>query len=115
MRVCGGAGDRHPAECVGVLEPDPGVKELTLTRLPEVVEVEQVRASTGWPLRVADVLAVTDPPPPRSWTHSESSARAEQPDDGGQMRSVFRDGSLVTIPEVKRLGLVLRMEVLRNG
>jgi glutaconate CoA-transferase subunit B len=47
---------------LGVLEPDPQTCELTLTRVHPGVEVEQVRAATGWPLRVAPTVATTDPP-----------------------------------------------------
>jgi glutaconate CoA-transferase subunit B len=47
---------------LGVLEPDPETCELTLTRLHPGIEVEQVRAATGWDLAVADRLERTDPP-----------------------------------------------------
>ncbi|QUH03018.1 CoA-transferase subunit beta [Saccharopolyspora erythraea] len=47
---------------LGVLEPDPQTLELTLTRLNPGVEVDQARAATGWPLRVADELTVQEPP-----------------------------------------------------
>jgi glutaconate CoA-transferase subunit B len=45
---------------LGVLEPDDG--ELTLTHVHPGVEPDRVRAATGWDLRVADRLAVTEPP-----------------------------------------------------
>ena len=45
---------------LAVLEPDGG--ELTLTHVHPGVEPDQVRAATGWDLRVADHLAVTEPP-----------------------------------------------------
>jgi glutaconate CoA-transferase, subunit B len=45
---------------LGILEPRDG--ELTLTRVHPGVEPEDVRAATGWDLRVADDLRVTDPP-----------------------------------------------------
>jgi glutaconate CoA-transferase subunit B len=38
---------------LGVLEPDPESKELTLTRLHPGVEIEAVRDATGWDLAVA--------------------------------------------------------------
>jgi glutaconate CoA-transferase subunit B len=57
-----GSGPTAVITDLGVLEPDAETKELTLTQVHEGIEVEQVRESTGWPLRVADVLAVTDPP-----------------------------------------------------
>lgn len=47
---------------LGVLEPDPRTCELVLTGLHPGVRVEDVRAATGWPLRVAPDPAVTDPP-----------------------------------------------------
>jgi glutaconate CoA-transferase subunit B len=43
-----------------VLEPEDG--ELTLTHVHPGVEPDDVRAATEWDLRVADDLAVTDPP-----------------------------------------------------
>ena len=47
---------------LGVLEPDPETKELTLTQVHEGVDAEQVREATGWPLRVAEDLRTTDAP-----------------------------------------------------
>lgn len=47
---------------IGVLEPDPVTRELTLTRVHPGVEVADVRAATGWDLKVADEVAVTEPP-----------------------------------------------------
>ena len=47
---------------LGVLEPDPVSRELTLTTLAPGVGVEQVREATGWDLRVADELGVQQPP-----------------------------------------------------
>ncbi len=45
---------------LGVLEPRDG--ELTLTSVHPAVAVDDVRAATGWELRVADDLRVTEPP-----------------------------------------------------
>jgi glutaconate CoA-transferase subunit B len=45
---------------LGVLEPIGG--ELTLTAVHEGVAVDEVRAATGWDLRVADAVATTEPP-----------------------------------------------------
>jgi glutaconate CoA-transferase, subunit B len=45
---------------LGVLEPRDG--ELTLTSVHPSVSVADVRAVTGWDLRVADDLRVTEPP-----------------------------------------------------
>ena len=45
---------------LGVLEPRDG--ELTLTSVHPGVTLDQVREATGWELRVADRVAVTEPP-----------------------------------------------------
>lgn len=47
---------------VGVLEPDPVTRELTLTRVHPGVDVADVRAATGWELAVSPSLEVTEPP-----------------------------------------------------
>jgi glutaconate CoA-transferase subunit B len=47
---------------LGVLEPDPGTCELTLTHAHPGVDPARARACTGWPLQVAADLAVTSPP-----------------------------------------------------
>jgi glutaconate CoA-transferase, subunit B len=47
---------------LGVLRPHPETKELELTQIHPGVEVDAVRAATGWPLRVIDRPAVTEPP-----------------------------------------------------
>jgi glutaconate CoA-transferase, subunit B len=47
---------------LGVLEPDPESCELTLTQIHEGIDPDQAREATGWPLAVADDLAVTPPP-----------------------------------------------------
>ena len=47
---------------LGILEPDPQTRELTLTLVHEGVEVDQVREATGWELRVSDGLGGTEPP-----------------------------------------------------
>jgi len=47
---------------LGVLEPDPETKELTLTRLHPGCTVEQAREATGWELRVAADLKTTEAP-----------------------------------------------------
>ena len=49
---------------LAVLEPDPVDHELVLTQLHQGVAVADVRAATGWPLRVADALTETPPPTP---------------------------------------------------
>jgi glutaconate CoA-transferase subunit B len=47
---------------LGILEPDPETKELTLTSVHPGVTVEQVSAATGWALRVADDVSQTPAP-----------------------------------------------------
>jgi glutaconate CoA-transferase, subunit B len=47
---------------LGIVEPDPETRELTLTLLHPGVEVDQAREATGWELRVADDLGETEPP-----------------------------------------------------
>jgi glutaconate CoA-transferase subunit B len=47
---------------LGILRPDRDSCELMLTNLHPGVGVEQAIAATGWPLRVADGLSVTDEP-----------------------------------------------------
>ena len=47
---------------LGVLEPDPETKELTLTRLHPGVELAEVRAATGWDLAVAAAPDRTEQP-----------------------------------------------------
>lgn len=68
-----GAGDRErlglrgggPSRVItdlGVLEPDPSTRELVLTAVHPGIEAEQVRAQTGWDLRVAEGLQRTPEP-----------------------------------------------------
>jgi glutaconate CoA-transferase, subunit B len=57
-----GAGPTAVITDLGVLEPDPGTKELTLTQRHEGVDVAQVREATGWDLAVAGDLRTTEPP-----------------------------------------------------
>ena len=47
---------------LGVLTPDPHTRELTLTEIHPGVTVDQVKRSTGWPLRVAERVAPVPPP-----------------------------------------------------
>jgi glutaconate CoA-transferase, subunit B len=60
-----GAGPTAVITDLGVLEPDPETKALTLTQVHEGVDAEQARAATGWPLRVADDLRTTETPTQR--------------------------------------------------
>jgi len=47
---------------LGVLRPDPDTNELMLSSIHPGVEVSKVLEETGWTLKVADELAVTEPP-----------------------------------------------------
>lgn len=47
---------------LGILRPDPATRELTLVALHPGATVEQARAATGWPLRLAPALGRTEPP-----------------------------------------------------
>jgi glutaconate CoA-transferase subunit B len=47
---------------IGVLTPDPETRELTLTSIHPSRTVADAVGATGWSLRVADEVTVTDPP-----------------------------------------------------
>ena len=47
---------------LGVMEPDPASRELTLTALFDGVTADHVRAACGWPLRTAPQAASIAPP-----------------------------------------------------
>ncbi len=57
-----GAGPVRVITDLGVLEPHPDSRELTLVGVHPGVEVSAVRAATGWDLRVSDDLERTSPP-----------------------------------------------------
>lgn len=57
-----GAGPQAVITDLGVLEPDPETCELTLTRVHPGVTADQVRAATGWDLKVSAQLTTSDPP-----------------------------------------------------
>jgi glutaconate CoA-transferase, subunit B len=59
-----GAGVTAVITDLGVLEPDPESRELTLTGLHAGVTAEQAVAATGWRLRVSPDLAVLEAPTP---------------------------------------------------
>ena len=62
-----GLSGRGPVKVItdlGLLEPDPETCELTLTHVQPGVSVEQAREATGWPLRIADEVAVLEGPTP---------------------------------------------------
>lgn len=59
---------RGPAKVItdlGILEPDPVSCELTLTAVHPGTTVDDVRSATGWQLRVAADLTITEPPTAR--------------------------------------------------
>jgi glutaconate CoA-transferase subunit B len=47
---------------LGILEPDPATKELTLTHVHSGITAEQAREATGWDLKIAAGLRTTEPP-----------------------------------------------------
>jgi glutaconate CoA-transferase subunit B len=57
-----GAGPQIVITDFGVLKPAPGSQELTLVARYEKAGVEEIRAATGWPLRVAESLEIIAPP-----------------------------------------------------
>ena len=57
-----GAGPRTVITDLGILEPDPDSRELTLVSLHPGVRVEQARDACGWDLAVAADLGTTAPP-----------------------------------------------------
>jgi glutaconate CoA-transferase, subunit B len=59
-----GAGPTRVITNLGVFEPDPRTRELTLVQLHPGVDVASVRAATGWELAVASELTVTPEPAP---------------------------------------------------
>ena len=56
-----GGGPQAVVTNLGIMEPDE-TGELVLTHIHPGVQVEQVQENTGWPLKVADDLCVTQPP-----------------------------------------------------
>jgi glutaconate CoA-transferase, subunit B len=70
-RELNGANGSHTSAVItdlGVLRPSPDDGELELVALHPGVEVEQVLEATGWPLRVREPLAVTEPVTERELT-----------------------------------------------
>jgi glutaconate CoA-transferase, subunit B len=60
-----GFSGRGPTKVItdlGLLEPDPETAELTLTRVHDGVDVDAVRAATGWDLAVAAEVGTSPPP-----------------------------------------------------
>lgn len=60
-----GAGPTAVITDLGLLEPDPLSRELVLTHVHPNVDVDRVRAATGWDLRVSPDLRETDAPTDR--------------------------------------------------
>jgi len=59
-----GRGPQAVITDLGVLEPDPETRELTLTRVHTGVRPEAAVEATGWPLKLADAVGTTAPPSP---------------------------------------------------
>lgn len=57
-----GAGPTLVITDLGLLRPDPGTRELTMSALHPGVEIDQARDATPWDLRVAADLVTIDPP-----------------------------------------------------
>jgi glutaconate CoA-transferase subunit B len=57
-----GAGPTAVITDLGVLEPDPDTKELVLVQVHDGVTAEAAQQATGWELRIASELRVTEPP-----------------------------------------------------
>ena len=57
-----GRGPTRVITDLGILEPDPESRELVLACVHPGVAVDEVRAATGWPLTIADGLAVSPAP-----------------------------------------------------
>jgi glutaconate CoA-transferase subunit B len=57
-----GVGPTAVVTDLGVLEPDPESKQLTLMQVHPGVEVDEVARATGWELEVAERVEVTVPP-----------------------------------------------------
>jgi glutaconate CoA-transferase, subunit B len=57
-----GGGPQWVITDLGVLQPDPHTSELVLAATHPGVTVDDVRAATGWDLRVAPDLRTTEPP-----------------------------------------------------
>lgn len=73
-----GAGPQLVITDLGILAPEPVTKELVLVSTHPGITVDEVRAHTGWDLRVAEPLEVTDPPTQRELTLLRRMSR-----DGG--------------------------------
>ena len=66
-RARSGARGKGPTVVItqlGLLRPDPKTKELTLSGIHPGVSIDEVRAATGWELKIAAELATIPPPTP---------------------------------------------------
>lgn len=59
-----GAGPTEVITDLGIMEPDPETRELTLVTLHPGATVDRVLEATGWPLKVSDDVATTTAPDP---------------------------------------------------
>jgi glutaconate CoA-transferase subunit B len=57
-----GAGVTVVVTDLGLLEPDPDTRELTLTHLSPGTTPEDARSATGWSLRIAESVTTLEPP-----------------------------------------------------
>src|ERR1700751_4045981 len=57
-----GAGPAAVITDLGILQPDPDSKELTLTSIHPEVSLDEVRANTGWDLKISPDLQTRQPP-----------------------------------------------------
>lgn len=74
-----GAGPTRVITDLGIMEPDPDTRELTLVAVHPGVTVDQVLGATGWPLTVADdVVTVTAPTDNELSALRELQARTEE-------------------------------------
>jgi glutaconate CoA-transferase subunit B len=59
-----GTGPQSVITDYGVLQPHPETDELQLSALFDGIAVDEARAATGWPLKVAATVATIAPPTP---------------------------------------------------
>src|SRR3954449_2550075 len=57
-----GKGPTRVITDLGILEPDPETRELTLTHVHNGITAEQAQEATGWDLQIAADLKTTQPP-----------------------------------------------------
>jgi glutaconate CoA-transferase subunit B len=59
-----GKGPKAIITDLGILEPDPESKEFILTHIHNGISIDTVKDATGWPLKVAENVQVTQEPYP---------------------------------------------------